>query len=138
MKDAPASPRATPQARDFKGANGADALDWKEAKGNRPTQLNDQMHGAARPRAAPQARDFMPPHTEEYVAAKKALGHGMANLNDQMARGGAGPNGSSATTAKRAGSPTPEHPCWLQGIPVEFLPGAAWATRSAPRSRSKR
>ena len=37
------------------------------------------------------------------------------------AHGGAALTGSSATTARRAGSPTPAHPCWLMGYPAVWL-----------------
>jgi hypothetical protein len=54
-----------------------------------------------------------------------------------MAHGGQAPTGSSVTMGRRAGSPTPEHPCWLMGFPIEFLHGAASVTRSSRRSQRK-
>jgi site-specific DNA-cytosine methylase len=51
--------------------------------------------------------------------------------------GGLEPTGSSATTARRVGSPTPAHPCWLMGFPIEFLHGAVSVTRSSRRSLRK-
>jgi hypothetical protein len=60
-----------------------------------------------------------------------------------MDRGGAERNGSSATMEKRAGSPTPKHPCWLMGYEVGFLftaptPSECKALKASPRSMSKR
>lgn len=58
-------------------------------------------------------------------------------MTETVDLGGRAPTGSSATTARRGVSPTPAHPCWLQGFPAEWLLGAGWATRSASRRPSK-
>jgi hypothetical protein len=68
------------------------------------------------------------------------MGLVISDVGLQMAAtavGGQSPTGSSATTGKRAGSPTPAHPCWLMGFPVEFLHGAVLGTQFARRSRRR-
>jgi hypothetical protein len=68
------------------------------------------------------------------------MGLVISDVGLQMAAtavGGQSQTGSSATTGKRAGSPTPAHPCWLMGFPVEFLHGAVLGTQFARRSRRR-
>lgn len=60
-------------------------------------------------------------------------------LNVQLAAtaaSGPTPNGSSATTVKRA-VPNPAFPFWLMGFPDEWISGALRATRSLRSSRRK-
>lgn len=144
-ENSPVSPWAPPMARDKAGANSAAHTARQKAKGHGLTQLNDQMYQtSARPRAAPRAGDW---RSGSSLVGANSLRPGGSMLPEQMTEtqaptspegpGGPAPTGSCATTRNRGGSPTPAHPCWLQGFPAVWLLGAAWATQSASRSPSK-
>jgi hypothetical protein len=109
--------------------------------GDGAPDLRTMAQMAAWPTAT--ARDHFPAHSE-YIAAKKAQGHGMANLNDlvQLAgpirvnRFGQMLAGSDALT-EIGGQLNPEHVCWLQGYPVEWLFSAP-ESKAEPRTRTAR
>lgn len=123
---------AAPRARDHAGPNPADL----DQEGSSP--LNDQMYQTW---AAPRAGDWRSGSSQ---VGSAELRPGGAMLPEQMSQtevGGPSTVGSNATTAKRAGSPNPLFPCWLQGYPAEWLLGAVWAmrsTRSSPPKSSRR
>lgn len=135
------SPWATPRSSD--GEKGSTNQRFTGGGEPLPAQMG-QTDMKARPRAAPRAGDWRSGASQ--VGAKE-LRPGGSMLPEQMAEsslapatsdpGGAEASGSSATTAKRVGSPTPLHPCWLQGFPAAWLLGAALATRSSRRSRAR-
>lgn len=74
---------------------------------------------------------------------RTAVGQSMVQLTHQMAdtsamdRGGLTTVGSSATTRKPVGSPTPAFPCWLQGYPAVWL-FCAPVKLSRPKKSPKR
>lgn len=112
-----------------------DASAWSTAR------ASDGEKGSTnrRPWAAPRAGDWRSGSSQVGAADLRAGG---AMLPEQMteavtAPGGPAPTGSPATTGRPAGSPTPLHPCWLQGFPAVWLLGAASVTPSSPRSRAK-
>jgi len=91
--------------------------------------LEDQMVAQW---STPTARDFRSGKASPETHARNAR-----PLNEQMTPpSGQTPSGSSATTEKRD-VPNPAFPCWLQGLPEEYLCGGRWVTPSARRSRSK-
>lgn len=116
----------------------------KARRSNTGEKVETQMAASATPWAAPRAGDWRSGSSQ---VGAQALRPGGSMLPEQMTEsssgaatsgpGGPAPSGSSATTTKRGGSPTPAHPCWLQGFPAVWLLGAAWATQSASRRRSK-
>ncbi len=59
-----------------------------------------------------------------------------ASLDGETAHGGPAPTGSPATTTRRVGSPTPAHPCWLQGFEAAWL-YLAPENSARPRTRKK-
>jgi len=127
------SPWATPSVVD------ATNRGYQRSGGNVLLSLPGQMaeHLSA-PRASPSARDW------KDTPGMSLTGPDGRNRTDQLPRqmsatepSGPAPTGSSATTEKPAGSPTPAHPCWLQGYPAEWLHGAVSATQSSRRSPRK-
>lgn len=126
-----ASPRVTPSARDHKGSrtpNGSQAV--------RPggQMLNEQMVETADKSmwTTPTSRDFTAGCPVKLLARRERMaeaqgnnGFGLTTGNQMLlaetAHGGSEPTGSSATTARRVGSPTPLHPCWLMGFEVAWL-----------------
>lgn len=141
-----ARPRAAPRAGDWRSGSSQVGPDELRAGG---AMLPEQMTETAS-WPAPEAGAFGAADTGKLKArparlAKKhgnngfglTTGHTMA-LTGEMAAGGPVPIGSPATTARPAGSPTPLHPCWLQGFPAVWLLGAASVTPSSRRSRVRR
>jgi hypothetical protein len=128
------APWRAPQAGDERAALDSSSLDQE--------MLAHQMD-KARPCAAPRAGDWRSGSSQVGTSSLRPGGsmlpEQMTETQDRTAEqaGGPAPSGSSATTARRGGSPTPVHPCWLQGFPAVWLLGAASATRSASPKPSK-
>ena len=109
-----------------------------DREGTGGPSLQTQMAGTqARPWAAPRAGDWRSGSSQVGAAELRPGGSMLPEQMTETEAGGPEPTGSSATTTKRAGSPTPAHPCWLQGFPAVWLLGAAWATQSASQKPSK-
>lgn len=120
----------TPQNRATAGGSYSDPEKAKaRAASGHQVNLEDQMVAQW---ATPTTRDFRSGKASPETHARNAR-----PLNEQMTNpSGPTASGSSATTEKR-GVPNPEFPCWLQGLPEEYLCGGRWVTPSARRSRSK-
>lgn len=87
--------------------------------------LPAQMHRALW--AIPTARDYRSGKASPETHAKNSR-----PLSEQMTppSGGSMKNTTGPSAMTRSGVvPNPEHPCWLMGLPVEYLCGTDWATR---------
>lgn len=120
----------TPQNRKTAGGSYSDpAAAAARITSGHQVNLEDQMVAQW---ATPTTRDFRSGKASDATHARNAR-----PLNEQMTPpSGTTPSGSYATTEKR-GVPNPVFPCWLQGLPEEYLCGGRWVTPSARRSRSK-
>jgi len=124
--------------------NTVSARDWKDTAG----MATDRPDGGSR-------IDQLP---RQMIAAEKAVWPTVTSLSfkdshqpgncssmnkmrelitGETAASGQNTTGSFATTAKRVGSPTPAHPCWLQGFGAEWL-YLAPQNSARPRTRKKR
>lgn len=128
-----ARPRAAPRAGDWRsGSSQVGAAELRPGGSMLPEQMTESELTKAAPWSTPVSTELTRGHGI-YDQGGSPLVHQMIETE----AGGPAPTGSSATTAKRGGSPTPLHPCWLQGFPAVWLLGAVWATRSASRSPRK-
>lgn len=128
-KETKASTWSTPRASD--GEKGSPNQSF--GAGGQP--LPAQMHSAS-PWVTPSARDW------KDSAGMARMAKDGRDRHDQLPRqmcGASGPDttGSSATTARPAGSPNPAFPCWLMGFPTVWLSGADSAMPSSRNSRRK-
>jgi len=153
-----ASPWVTPSARDWKDSAGM-ATDRPDG-GSRIDQLPRQMIAVPWPTVKASAVGPDPESRKTGVSIQTVMaawptvtvhgnfsargakgcsdqaGDGICTVMVETAHGGPGPTGSSAMTAKRVGSPTPAHPCWLMGYEAAWL-YLAPQNSARPRTRKK-
>lgn len=133
-----ASTKSTPRASD--GEKGGP----NQSFGADGQPLPAQMHGSNRHAfwGTPEASDVAK-HSEVPATVERRIQKGQqialnAHVSLTVARlSGPAPAGSSATTARPAGSPNPAFPCWLMGFPPVWLSGADSAMQSFRSSRRK-
>jgi hypothetical protein len=145
-----ASPRVTPSARDWKdsagmatvaedGRNRTDQLPRQMVAAYMPTPTVADVTGGRKHRSGSRSGELLlngimaqatwPTITIHgnysqsggQKGCSPSAGDGICTVMVETARSGQEQTGSSATTTKRAGSPTPMHPCWLMGLPLHWI-----------------
>ena len=138
MHHAEGSPWATPRAEAARARGNPMHLGGRRGAGNIEDQVMAAAMHSASPWVTPSARDYK---DSAGMTSEREDGRSRIDqLPRQMAASkGSGPDttGSSATTARPAGSPNPAFPCWLMGFPTVWLSGADSAMPSSRNSRRK-
>lgn len=127
-----ASPWVTPATRDHKGSRTPEGSQDIRVGGQ---MLNEQMVETADMATWPTVTSlsFKDSHQPGNCSSMNKM---MDLIVGPTAASGPTPTGSSATTVKRGGSPTPAHPCWLMGFEAAWL-YLAPQNSARPRTQKK-